>query len=524
MFQCEIKACESRREFLKAGELADQRLNDAEHAAQLLTQGWQLNSQSEQCFRKLMELRGRRGQHVQAQSALETFAGGPNVAVHQRADALKVCSETAVGYPDETVKDVARRQAFHLASAMLSGSFNEQHSSALLALRSLAKSDELLQSDASRFAAHSRRLLHRESKQTRAKQCVRQPRANANTAAILHLGSVHLNLPKLKGTIKWQSGVSSAGFFYYLMSVNDESITVGQFSLPRDFSTARVDGVMTVLKSSSEITFERSQLRANKVASCRVFLQQFPSVGKWNRQAIDLLSESSGFLEILQPQCNLILDFVQLPTGTTWVLFFDSEGQLLLEAIGLNGLVRQTIVMKAVVTPLPSLQDLRYRIHHDGTRAFVLTGNQLWRIDSVDLSIADKNTPVAVKPVSVIEFPNTPNSLVASPINTTPRLAFSFSEGAQAVWPLSNESCAFTQDMAEPFLTCTGNGLFVAACRSTGRLECYRLNSGSADLVAVLDHPVTDDAVIGLLPGLSPNEFLLLHESGLLEKLQIPVR
>lgn len=524
MFRNEIYGCESRREFLKAGEVADERLNDAEHAAQLLTQGWELNSQSEQCFRKLMELRGRRGQHAQARSVLEKFSGGPNVAIHQRADALKICSETAVGYPDETVKEVARRQSFRLASAMLSGSFHEQHASALLALRSLSKSDELLQSDASRFAAQSPRRQHKESKQTRAKQRVAQPRANANIAAILHLGSMQLNLPKLNETIKWQSAIMSAGFCYCLANVNDESIAVGQFSLPRDFATARVDGIMTVLKSSSEITFERCQLRGNNVASPRVFLQQFPSVSKWNRQAIDLLSESSGFLDILQPQCNLILDFVQLPTGTTWALFCDTNGQLVLEAIGLNGLVRQTISLEINKDRLANPYEVQYRIHHDGTRVFVLTGNQLWRITPVELAIADKSTRVTLKPDLVIEFPKTPQSMIASQINTTPRLAFSFSEGAQAVWPLSNESCAFAQDMMEPFLTCTGNGLFVAACRSTGRLECHRLNSGSADLVAALDHPVGTDAIISLLPGLAPNEFLLLHESGLLEKLQIPVR
>ena len=524
MFRNEICSCESRREFLKAGEVADERLNDAEHAARLLTQGWELNSQAGHCFRKLMELRGRRGQHAQARDVLEAFAGGPNVAVHQQADALQICSETAVGYPDETVKEVARRQSFRLASAMLSGAFHEQQASALLALCALSKSDELLQSDASRFAAQSRRLQHRESKQTRAKQRVTGPRANANTPAIRHLGSVQLNLPKLKETIKWQSAVVSAGFCYCLANVNDASIAVGQFSLPRDFVTARVDGEMTVLKSSSDITFERCQLRAKNVASTQVFLQQFPSVSKWNRQAMDLLSDSSGFLDILQPQCHLILDFVQLPTGTTWALFFDTEGQLVLEAIGLNGLVRQTISLEINSARPANINDLQYRIHHDGTRVFVLSGNQLWRIAPVDLAHADKYTRLTVKPDLVIEFPDTPKSIIASPINTTPRLAFSFSEGAQTVWPLSNESCAFARDMAEPLLTCIGNGLFVAACRSTGRLACYRLKSGSADLVAALDHRVTTDAVIGLLPRLAPNEFLLLHESGFVEKLQIPVR
>lgn len=114
--------------------------------------------------------------------------------------------------------------------------------------------------------------------------------------------------------------------------------------------------------------------------------------------------------------------------------------------------------------------------------------------------------------------------MFASPTNTTPRLAFSFQNGAQAVWPLSGDSCAFAQDMTSPRLISTGNRLVVAACALNPRMECYRLNAGRAELVAELERESTSDEVISLMSGNAPNEFLLLHESGLLESFQIPVR
>ena len=114
--------------------------------------------------------------------------------------------------------------------------------------------------------------------------------------------------------------------------------------------------------------------------------------------------------------------------------------------------------------------------------------------------------------------------MVASPANTTPRLAFSFQNGAQAVWPLSGDSCAFAQDMTSPHLIATGNGLVVATCALNRRIECYRLNTGRADLVAELERESTSDEVISLMSGNAPNKFLLLDESGLLESFQIPVR
>ncbi len=90
MFSNEIKSCEARRDFLKAGELADQRLQDPERAAALMTEGWTLNASAEKCFRGLMDLHGRRGQHASARMAIQRLAGGPNLFVHQRGDAVNL--------------------------------------------------------------------------------------------------------------------------------------------------------------------------------------------------------------------------------------------------------------------------------------------------------------------------------------------------------------------------------------------------------------------------------------------------
>ena len=105
------------------------------------------------------------------------------------------------------------------------------------------------------------------------------------------------------------------------------------------------------------------------------------------------------------------------------------------------------------------------------------------------------------------------------------RLAFSFPNGAQVVWPLSNESCAFAAGFFEPLICCTANGLFIAACGHTSRLAAYRLNAGSAEQVADLEDDLKGgDPVVSLLPAMAPNGFFALHHSGRLACLQIPVR
>jgi len=521
MFSNEIRSCEVRKDFLRAGELADQRLNDYEQAAALLAKGWSLSDRPEQCFHALMELHGRRGQHVQARHALQTLAGGGNVAVHQLENAVKVCSETATNYPDAAVRDVARQQTWAHASTALSRPYGDQHSAALVAIRSLSKSDELLQDDSRRFAFAARQAREREVRSEKKKQRTNAAGRKANVPQIGLTGTASLLARLMPHEVRWQSGVSAAGHCF-LLTANTDRAMVGWFKLPKNITFGIVEGPWKLLQSTSEVSFERCQLLANSVTPGRVFLQQFPATSSWNQRAIECLNNDQKFVEILKPQCNLLLDFIQLPTGITWALFIDAKGKLVLESMGADSLVRQSILLDIKVVS-PADNDV-FRLHHDGTRAYIQTGQSIWRIDPVDLEFVSNGGQLTTQPLRIVEFPEMPQSMVASPANTTPRLAFSFQNGAQAVWPLSGDTCAFAQDMTSPRLISTGNGLVVAACASNRRIECYRLNAGRAELVAELNRESTSDEVISLMSGNAPNEFLLLHESGLLESFQIPVR
>ena len=318
----------------------------------------------------------------------------------------------------------------------------------------------------------------------------------------------------------------SAAGYCFLLTANEDIASVAQFQLPEKFNAGVVEGQGMRVLSTQEVSFERCQLRTSGNAANRVFLQQFPATSSWNLRAIERLPGNQSLVNILQPQCNLILDFQQLPTGTIWALFIKQTGQLLLEAIGANGLLRQTMLLDFGDVSIADAEDQMYRLYHDGSRVIVLTGRHVWRIDPIDIDVVDHAGVRTIRPILVVEFPQAPQSMIASPVNTTLRVAFSSTNGVQAVWPLNGNTCAFAQDLLSPLVISTGNGLFVAACASNSRIECYRLNAGQAEFVAELDFPTATgpDPMRNLFPSHAPNEFLVLHESGTLKRFQIPVR
>ena len=531
MFSNEIRSCESRRDFLKAGELADQRLQDPDQAAALLTKGWELNASAEKCFRALLDLHGQRGQHAQSRLAIQKLAGGPNLFVHQRADAVKVCSETAVAYPDAGVRDLARRQTWQIASAVLQDAQSELHPFALAVIRTLSKQDALLQQDAQRFAAHRVKMLKvqkDEQRKSAAKRTKVIPQPKTVVKTLVPVCKVQITPPNAPQGMKWLSGVISHGHCFVLGVAPDESLVLVESAQALVSETHGFPRAAFILRAEENLPLKTCELRQNGIRP-RAWLQSFPASSNWNKVALERVRGQMRFLDVLAPQNNLLLDFMQLSTGTIWALFINAQRRLVLEAIGLNGLVRQTLVLDLEFSTDDNFLYDRYkvqsyRIHHDGARVIVLAGRHVWRIDSVEAAVVDTSSEILVKPTPVIEFPEAPLKMVASPVNTTLRLAFSFKDSAQAVWPMSNESRAFASGFDQPLIACTGNGLFVAACRTTGRIASYRLNAGIAVLLAEFEEAIDSDPIVDLMPGPGGNEFSALHASGRLLRLQIPVR
>lgn len=525
MFSNEIRSCESRRDFLKAGELANQRLQDPEQAAAILTKGWELNASAEKCFRALLHLHGQRGHHAQSRLAIQKLAGGTNLFVHQRADAVKVCGEAAVAYPDAGVRDLARRQTWQIASVVLQDAQTEQHPVALAAIRALSKPDELLQRDAQRFAAN--RVKEQKARRTQQQKSAAKstrviPQPKTAVKSLVAVGETQISPANAPKGTKWLSGVATHGHCFVLGVAPDESLVIDRSTKARE-ETFTFFGDAFILRSDENLGLGACELRPSGIAP-RAWLQSFPALSGWNKVALERVHGQTGFLDVLAPQCNLLLDFIQLPTGTIWALFVDVQRRLVLEAIGLNGLVRQTLVLDPEVAANNDDEGQAYRIHHDGSLVIVLTGRHVWRVDSVEAAVVDTSSEIVVRPIEVIDFPEAPSKMVASPVNTTLRLAFSFQNGAQAVWPKSNESCSFASGFDRPLISCTGNGLFVAACRTTGRIAGYRLNAGTAELMADFEEAVDSDPIVDLMPAPVGNEFYVLRTSGRMLRLQIPLR
>ncbi len=526
MFSNEVSSCEARRDFLNAGNLSDVRLEDPLRAATYFKKGWQLNTAAENCFRALLDLHGRRGLHAEARVEIRNLTDSPNLMVHQHADAIRVCSDTAINYPDAAVRDVARQQTWMVASAILSEKLTDQHPIALKAIRSLARQDELLQRDVQRFASQTARVENTLRKNTPPKKARGVPQPRSNVRPLVPKGTVRLSPANAPLGTKWMSGVTALRKSFVMGLTPNESLLIVELSTSR-VETKIYAGNAFILRGSDKLSLGACQFRASGIAS-RVFVQHFPAPPDWNTLALQQIAGNiaNNFVSvhILSPPNGLLLDFIQLPSGSTWTLEIDMKGRLSIQVLGLKGLARQTLILDLEGTELAHFEDALYRVHHHGKQTIIVTGRHVWRTDSFEVGVIDKSGEIIVKPTEVIDFPESPHSMVASLPNTTLRLAFSFSDGAQAIWPLTNESCAFASHMKTPLLTCTGNGLFVAACQSSGRIECYRLNSGTAELVADMNISCGTDRLVSLFPASQGNEFFTLYESGAMERLQIPVR
>ena len=190
MFQNEISVCRGRNDYVAAGEIADQRLNDPEQASTLLFTGWMQASNGGACFRKLMDLNGRRGNHRDAMWVMQQLTAEDELGQSQIESAAGVCSEFANTYPDEAVRIAARQHTLRLAATLLrskgDAGHSASHSAALSAVRSLAQADRLLQSDTHRFELQRNLAVASEIKPA-------APKRSSSLSPIKHVGNTNLS-------------------------------------------------------------------------------------------------------------------------------------------------------------------------------------------------------------------------------------------------------------------------------------------------------------------------------------------
>ncbi|MEZ6129503.1 MAG: hypothetical protein R3C59_12540 [Planctomycetaceae bacterium] len=521
MFANEIKDCERRSDFVSAADVANVRLNDPDQAAELLVTGWRQSSNGQTCLRNLMTLHASCGRHRHARVALQQLTIEDELQVEQLQAAVQVCSDSASDYPDEGVRQEARLHTLRLAASLLQcpdqmTGVSQIRATALEAVRSLAKSDRLLQTDTQRYELQQQLTLPTviRSRQSGPLRQVRQ----ITTAGLL-LNTVP------EGT-RWMDIVSSGSCVYRCgLTIDDRLVLVRQLlAVRRDGRITSNDSVI-VLADPVEPDSAPFRLHVQPGLSS-VLLVSAPGATpcRLTVRNIQRILESD-FVDMIMVNLQNVLCVVpgifclSLVAGST-------EAQLEINVLSRPDRRDRTIALDSVWETIVSVDDdPTFCALHVGDQIYVTLDRSLLHIASLN-SRATRTTQDVDTLRLIQQFAKTPTRLTASATGSNTKLVYSFPEGVQVVWPEQRRSCELASDFVNPITAFSGNGILAVACSATDRLEFYRLNDAKAELIARALSSDTRPArqIQFLTCGLSGNQILAFSANGQVDQFEIAVR
>ncbi|MFY9254090.1 MAG: hypothetical protein WAO83_11590 [Fuerstiella sp.] len=527
MFQHEVNACERRRDYSTAATVADHRLDNAELATELLITGWMQGLNGRECFRQIMNLHGRRGMHREVESVLRNLTVSDNLNTSQLLDAVTVCSENAIGYPEDSVRISARRHTFRLAAVLLKpeddGQLSEvQSTAALAALRRLDPGDGLLQADAHRFETELQQPAVRVKKSS---PVVSSESANHPGAKLIS----RIDLPPAgtpPGT-RWLDIVCNGSFVFYL-GITPQSTVV----FARQTIGTRLDGRLVtqdravLLPVPLDLEASQLALRLNSSDPERIWVVPVGTSGPWCTPArnIQAVNESEFVIAHL-PDMGSLLDVCDTSSG--WLFCLDVSAGTGGGSFGLNiinsfRLVDRTVAIENLLDVLePEASPVRFRLYVDGTGFFVVAGRTVVRLTASVKDVLDSQDGARMSAKVLETLPFSPINMTVSPNSTMTRLVFSFEEGMRVVWKSAYGSCLFGHDLVRPVTAFSSNGILAAACAVSNRIDFYRLSRGQATLV---ESTVASESVTHLTCGPAPNQILAFHPGGGISQYAIPFR
>ena len=521
MFHNEISSCQERHDYAAAGELADRRLDDPELATTLLFTGWMQAADGRTCFRQLLELNGRRGNHSDALWAMQQLTADDDFGESQLEDAVRVCSEAATAYPDESVRTAARQHTLRLAATLLKNSddaafVGERQSTALAAVRSLAQADRLLHSDTQRYE-----LQLNLTKQTPPKRVFRRSGA---LRAIREVGTTDLQPDGTPIGTRWWHVVSNGSFVFRCGETPDgRTVVARQLLVTRRDGRLVADDWLLTLPERTSLDPQGFQLRMVPEKS-QALLLWLPGQFPWCASAKNLQAiRESGFLNTINIRLDSVCAVDVSPTG--WIFCVNlaaGETEWYDEICVLNAsmTVDQRIRIDSPWDQIDVESVRPFAGLHVDAHAYRVIRKTVLRTDSSFSELTEENLRSTTAHV-VEQLHDSPTRMSVSPGTTVTRLVFSFEQGARAVWPVRGESCAVASDLVDPITAFTLNGILAAACQQTDRLEFYRLNDSQAELIGEVR---AGGMIQHLTCGTVPNQILAFRSDGQVTQFEVPVR
>lgn len=521
MYHREIKDCQRRREFSTAGELADRQLDDPEFATTLLFNGWMQNANGSDCFRKLMSLNGRRGNHRDAMWALQQLTDEGELGPQQIQDALNVCSESAVAYPDEMVRTAARQHTFRLAATLLkaeedSGSAMFGHSPALAAIRAIAESDRLLQADTYRYEERLKQALSAENSTPR--------KTGASWLPINVIGTANFEPEGVPEGTTWIDIVCDGTEIYRcgVFKRRDIVLVRQKLGTRRDGRLVSEDTVI-VLPNATPLSPSFLYLCVRPEQRGVLLLSRVPREATLMAEDNRAMIRESGFIHLLERPFGLLQDVCDGPAGGLSTLnSVAGESQMEFELNFLSGqlLPENTFKLDLVPPREPLERNGDFIRLYLASHAFIVQGKMVFRTElSANELIHSEESRTKARIVE--QLPEVPTRIIGAPKNTLSRLVFTFAHGARVLRTDSGESCAVAADLVSPVIAFTSNGVLVACCRESDRVCFFRLERGQAEQIGETS---AGGSVRHLTCGTTSNQILLFLENGDVTQLEVPVR
>lgn len=517
MFQLELNDIIKRKDYLAAATLADERLNDRPLGWQLLKDGWRQHCRGAECFRRLYEQYGSTGEHQKMESDLVSLLSLPSLLKTQLSEGVSICGEIAVKYPFEPIREQARRQTFQIASSILESEFSSAPQAALLAVQNLAKEDELLVRDVSRFTNLQRSKNDRRKPDGKANR--KAPSDAAKLATIQVFPRIRLCAEGLPTNATWTSAVASSDCLFCLGDANDHRVYVGRWPLSTLQPSALPSGTCVQLESSDGMQgyAVRPQLLANPRRPERVSLQFLPISSDMAGVFVQHIARANSFVDAQKPAGSWIFDVRISNDGRSYALVINN-GIAQLVMTGRAGIPSLSFSLAIPAAAIEALMMLGGMVVLQDRQLLLIAGAEVFHTQLPSTEMLDIGPATSLPMEAICELDSPAVSICPAGQFTQPRVLIATESSCYAVWPATRDACRVASDMEKPVIGVTANGIFLIA--ADDEISAYQLNNQRTIRFARVSLPTS--TFVALVSDKSPGSILAVRNDHTVIRLSVP--
>ncbi len=521
MYELELSNRLHQSNYFEAATLAIESLHDRERGWKLLRDGWDAQRRGADCLRRLFQEFADAGQHQRTETVFEDVMS--HLLANQLPDATTICSEVATTYPTASVRDLARRQTWQLASSLLSRESEVHSKTALQAIQSLAKEDELLVRDTSRFAT----LQKAQAKQKPDTQPARRSSGLTvgNAAKVRTLQSfprVVLQARSKPKLLRWTSAAATSSHLFCVGETSEQDIVVGRWTLASLAPSSIPDGACVTFPLMAQPTDEPStcRLRVNPNRPDRINLQRLPEAETSSAFFVGQIIRANSFVDSVNVADSWNLDVQFMSSGHWYGMILENDAQPTLVLSGSAGVPTCSFPLTLPESANQNMINSAWRVYLGDSHVLVVVGCSVYRATLPAEQRFDASPANPLEFECVLEMDSDWTGFVASQPHTVPRVLISTKTSCYAVWVTTGDSCRIASDLQAPVIGCTRQGAFIVATPT--EISCYHLNQKKTERIATIESLTSE--IVSIVPDSSPGDFLAIRSDGILQRFRIPAQ